>query len=139
MFCTAVNCIDGRTQLVVIDYLQQRFDVAYVDMVTEAAPVAILAEGPDSREAESIFRRVAVSRKAHGSMAIAVVAHADCAGNPVPDAAQREQLTAAVETLRQELPEMTAVGLWVDLEGEVHEVCHAKPHGRPSPGSAWHD
>ena len=41
-FATAVNCMEGRTQLPVIAYLKKKFEVDYVDMVTEAGPVKIL-------------------------------------------------------------------------------------------------
>ncbi len=54
-FCTVVNCIDGRVQLPVINYLADYFDVDYVDSITEAGPVAILAEKQSSDIAESIL------------------------------------------------------------------------------------
>jgi hypothetical protein len=44
-FATAINCIDGRAQIAVTDFLQRTFDVAYVDMITEPAPSKILSEG----------------------------------------------------------------------------------------------
>ncbi|MCK4916316.1 MAG: hypothetical protein KAS89_09095, partial [Candidatus Eisenbacteria sp.] len=78
-FCTVVNCMDGRVQLPVIRYLQNRFKVLYVDSVTEAGPVRSLAKPADETVSQSILRRVAVSRK-HGSKVVAVVAHDDCAG-----------------------------------------------------------
>ena len=34
-FCTAVNCMDGRVQLPVTSYLQERFNVEHVDSITE--------------------------------------------------------------------------------------------------------
>ena len=46
-FATAVNCMDGRVQKPVIEYLQKSFGVDYVDMVTEPGPNKILAEGKD--------------------------------------------------------------------------------------------
>ncbi|RKX75878.1 MAG: hypothetical protein DRP87_13470 [Spirochaetes bacterium] len=42
-FCTVVNFMDGRVQLAVIKYLQRRFDVDYVDTITEPGPNLILA------------------------------------------------------------------------------------------------
>lgn len=33
-FGTAINCIDGRTQEVVIDHMKQNYDIDGVDMVT---------------------------------------------------------------------------------------------------------
>ena len=37
-FATAINCIDGRTHLPVIDYMRGQFGVDFVDMVTEPGP-----------------------------------------------------------------------------------------------------
>jgi hypothetical protein len=33
-FGTAINCIDGRTPEVVIDYMKQKYNIEGVDMVT---------------------------------------------------------------------------------------------------------
>ena len=43
-FATAINCMDGRTQLPVIAYLKEKCKIDCVDMVTEAGPVKILAD-----------------------------------------------------------------------------------------------
>ena len=40
-FCTVVNCMDGRVQLPVIRYLQERFEVPYVDSITEVGPSGV--------------------------------------------------------------------------------------------------
>lgn len=66
-FCTAKNCIDGRTQLPVINWLSQRFDVEQVDLITEVSLVRVLALDPGSSEAMSICRQVDVSIQAHNS------------------------------------------------------------------------
>lgn len=112
-FCTAINCMDGRTQLPVIGYLQERFGVEYVDAVTEPGPVGILSSQPDSDAAQSIYRRVDISINAHQSVGIAVVAHHDCAGNPVPEEEQKKQLQASVRVLADRYPQMEVIALWV--------------------------
>ena len=43
-FYTVINCMDGRVQLPVIKYLQKRFNVEYVDSITEAGPNLVLSE-----------------------------------------------------------------------------------------------
>ena len=53
-FCTAINCMDGRVQLPVIQYLQKRFNVDFVDSVTEAGPNLILSEAEDPGLVQSI-------------------------------------------------------------------------------------
>lgn len=97
-FVTVINCMDGRTQLPVIKFLSERYNVDYVDSITEPGPVRILAErGPLM---ESIMSRVDISVNRHGSKVIAVVAHADCAGNPLPKKEQVAQMGEALRTLR---------------------------------------
>jgi len=121
LFCTVINCIDGRVQLPVISYLQNRFGVQYVDVVTEAGPVGVISQHPDSGDANSIFRRVEVSIEAHSSQDIAIIAHHDCAGNPVTDSEQRQQLKECLETLAKRYPNMALLGLWLDGNWTIHE------------------
>jgi hypothetical protein len=123
-FCTVVNCIDGRTQLPVIAYLQSRTGARYVDSVTEPGPVRILGE-PEGTEDEaaraSILRRVAVSVERHGSGLVAVVGHTDCGGNPAGEAQQMVQLERSVDVLAAAFPTVQVLGLWVDEDWTVSE------------------
>ena len=43
IFCTAINCMDGRVQAPVNAYLRTRFNADYVDAVTEPGPALVLA------------------------------------------------------------------------------------------------
>ncbi len=124
-FVTTVNCMDGRVQLPVINYLRERFDVPYVDSVTEAGPVRVLAENAESPETASILRRVGVSVGQHDSKVVAVIAHADCAGNSVDDATQRDQLRTSVALIAANYPGTRVLGLWLDAEWAVSELLHA--------------
>ena len=120
-FSTVINCIDGRVQLPVTAYLQNRLGVDYIDVVTEAGPVGLLSQRPDSGDANSIFRRVEVSIEAHSSQEVVIVAHHDCAGNPVTDFEQRQQLKVCLEILAKRYPPMELLGLWLDQNWTVHE------------------
>jgi len=124
-FCTAINCIDGRVQIPVINHLTGRFGVLYVDMVTETGPVARLSGSPGSSASASIFKRVDISVRAHGSRALAIVAHHDCAANIIPDEQQQSQLRTCVRYLARRYPKMTLLGLWVDANWKVEEVSSA--------------
>jgi hypothetical protein len=121
-FCTAINCMDGRTQLPVNDYLRNVLNVEYVDTITEPGPPKILAEQQDSPLAQSILSRLDISVNKHGSKSIALVAHHDCAGNPAPEDIQRQQLQAATKFLAQHYPDVTILALWVDSDWTVHDV-----------------
>ena len=121
-FFTAINCMDGRVQKPVIEYLTGRFGVDFIDTITEPGPVRILAEQMDPDLLRSIFRRVDVSIEKHASRGIAVVAHHDCAGNPYPASVQRDQLDKAVACVKSRYPEMPVIALWVDDSWSVSEV-----------------
>ncbi|MFH1865256.1 MAG: carbonic anhydrase [Candidatus Eisenbacteria bacterium] len=128
-FCTVINCMDGRVQLPVITYLQENLGVKYVDSVTEPGPVGILAERTDAPAVDSILRRVAISTGAHNSSAVAVVvvAHHDCGGNPADEATQRVQLTKALDFVSQNVPGVLVLGLWVDGNWSVSEAERREP------------
>ncbi len=121
-FCTAINCMDGRVQLPVIRYLQQRFGVDYVDTITEPGPNRILAERTNSALVQSILARLNISVEKHGSRGIAVVGHHDCAGNPAFREEQVQHLAQAVEFLRGQYANMEIIGLWVNERWQVEEV-----------------
>jgi len=124
-FCTAINCMDGRTQLPVNEYLRNKLGVDYVDTITEPGPARLLAEEPDSASTESIVSRVDISVKKHGSQNVAVVGHYDCTGNPAAEDKQKQQLDLAVRFLAARYPGVRIAGLWVDSAGSVEEFCTA--------------
>jgi len=112
-FCTIVNCMDGRTQLPVNTFMLKKTGADYADTITEPGPVRILCE-PDNPLQKSIFDRLDISVEKHGSKTICIVAHADCAGNPVSDDTQLEQLKSATVALKNRYPESTIIPVWVD-------------------------
>lgn len=121
-FCTAVNCIDGRVQLPVIEYLQKRFKVSYVDSITEPGPNLILAEQVNKNIVRSIFNRICISIEKHNSIGIAVVGHYDCAGNPAPRDKQDIHTIKAMQTIKYKFKDVEIIGLWVDENLDVVEV-----------------
>ena len=62
----------------------------------------------------------------HGSQFVAVVAHWDCTGNPVPEDRQKEHLDLAVRSVAARYPNVRVLGLWVDSRGSVEEFCAVK-------------
>lgn len=126
-FCTAVNCMDGRVQGPIISYLSKRFEGAYVDDITEAGPVNVLASDPESSRSKAIYRKIDISVNAHGSRVIAVVAHHDCAGNPKSQEEQLEDLRVSVEVLRRRYPDLQVIPLWVGEDWLVEEVVLSEP------------
>jgi len=121
-FCTAINCMDGRVQLPVIEYLMKRFQAKYVDIISEPGPNLILAKPGYSNLIRAIFRRVDISVNQHDSVGIAVAGHYDCAGNPADQAEQQEQTQAAIGRIKRRYDNIPVIGLWVDENWEVSEI-----------------
>ena len=128
-FCTVINCMDGRVQLPVISYLQKRFNVEYVDSITEAGPNLILSEQKNTIAIQSILGRLKISIENHNSVGVAIVSHHDCAGNPAPQDDQIMHIQKAIQLLRQQNRSIEIIGLWVDKNWEVHEVIENKLGG----------
>lgn len=121
-FYTAVNCMDGRVQRPVIDYLTERFGVDHVDMITEPGPNGILNRRDAPAAVDSILRRIDVSVHHHGSIGMAVIGHYDCAGNPGDEAHQIDDVRGAIVYLRLQYPDLPIIGLWIDETWTLSEV-----------------
>lgn len=116
-FATAINCMDGRVQKPVAEYIRDDFKVDYVDMITEPGPNKILAEGKNLQIIESLKKKVEISVTKHDSNIIAVVGHYDCAGNPGGENLQKEHLRKAVDTvISWGFPVKTIIALWLDAD-----------------------
>lgn len=121
-FCAVINCLDGRTQLPVIQFLMNRFNVKYVDMLTDAGPLGILTNDPESDRAKFFIERVNTVIRVHDIKELAVTGHWDCRGNPVPRERQLEQQREVILRYREIFPQLTIIGLWVDEAEQVHEI-----------------
>ena len=121
-FVTAINCMDGRVQLPVIDWLKMHLRADFVDMITEPGPNKILAENIEIGLIHSLKKRVEISVVKHASAQIAIVGHFDCAGNPVNKETQLSQIKAAVHTIQSWGFQIPVIGLWVDDHWTVHKI-----------------
>ncbi|MFW6414820.1 MAG: carbonic anhydrase [Thermodesulfobacteriota bacterium] len=121
-FCTAINCMDGRVQLPVIRYLQDRFNALYVDTITEPGPNLVLGKQTDEFLLSSILKRINISVQKHFSVGIALVGHYDCAGNPAAREEQEQHLISGIQFLSQQYLNIPIIGIWVDESLQVHEI-----------------
>ncbi len=121
-FATVLHCIDGRVQLPVLYYLQERFDVPYIDVITEAGIVRHIADPEDNPIKIASFASLSISIEKHCSTQVALVAHEDCAGNPKSQEEQEEELRRGLKELGLRFPELKRVALWCSLSGEIVEV-----------------
>jgi len=121
-FATAINCMDGRVQLPVINWLRENVAVDYVDMITEPGPDKILAEGAGAA-VDSIKARVLISVNKHGSDTILVAAHHDCAGNPVARAQHETHVRQSViKICSWNLPVKRVFGAWIGEDWKVEII-----------------
>ncbi|MFH1101163.1 MAG: carbonic anhydrase [Methanobacteriota archaeon] len=121
-FVTAINCMDGRVQMPIIEWMKQKNHIDFVDMITEPGPNKILAENKKSFDVDFIKKRVEISVKKHGSTLIAIVGHYDCAGNPVNNKIQKQQITSSVKTIQSWGFNVSVIGLWIDDQWKVHKI-----------------
>ena len=121
-FVTVINCMDGRTQEPVNTYLKKKYNVKFVDVITEAGPNGILATRENEQLVSSILSRVDISVNKHNSTNIAIVGHYNCAGNPVPKEQNNKQTLEAVEYIRKKYPSLEVIGLWVGDDWKVIEI-----------------
>lgn len=120
-FGTVLNCIDGRTQIPVIKWFKENFDVDYVDLITEPGMDKSLSQGYWI-EAERLREKVIISMTAHDSNIVAVVGHYDCAANPVSDCKHFRDIIASTYIVKSWCLPVSVVGLWVDEFWCVHVI-----------------
>ena len=120
-FYTAINCMDGRIQESVATYIKKEYNVLFVDMITGAGPVKILSCKKEEN-LKSILSCIDISLKKHKSKGIAIVAHYDCAGNPIADEEQKRLLQKAVIFLENKYINVSVCGLWVDKDRKIENV-----------------
>jgi carbonic anhydrase len=122
LVATAINCIDGRVQEPVTEYLKRKLGVIFIDMITDAGPDGILAQMTDYETIKAIKKRVTISVQRHGSKHIAVIGHHGCAGNPVDAYTHHSHIRSAVQSIRIWFPDIDVFGLWVNDSWGVEEI-----------------
>jgi len=122
-FACAINCMDGRVQDAVKNYMKENYRVDYVDMITEPGPNKILCEGKDCDKwvIDDIKKRIDISVNHHGSKVIAVAGHFGCAGNPAEKEEQIEQLKKCKEKVESFGFPAEVILLWVEGDWETVE------------------
>jgi hypothetical protein len=120
-FATVINCMDGRTQEPLIKWIKNKFNIQFVDTITEPGPDKILAEGPEHL-INSIRSRLLISFNKHGSKNVVLVSHYDCAGNPVSKDKHLSHLKKAIDLICSWDLNVNVIGVWVDENWQVNEI-----------------
>jgi carbonic anhydrase len=121
-FAAVVNCMDGRVQEPVNDYIKSNYQIDYVDVVTEPGPNKILADNANEAIISSIKKRLDISVNCHKANLIAIAGHYDCAGNPSDKEKQIEHVNKAIELLKNWEYDLEIIGLWVNERWEVEKI-----------------
>lgn len=114
-FFTAVGCMDGRVQEVIARFGRKKFQGTFPDTITEAGLVGLLAkDSVDDALLESVtFKVVTVSIGKHHSSGVIVHGHAECAGNPVSDDQQKDDIRRSIEVVKSLVGSVPVVGVFV--------------------------
>jgi len=116
---TCLNCMDGRVQLPVINWIKENYHVDFVDVITEAGMDNVLSNQHDIGE---VLRSITISVDINKSTRLFVVGHYDCRGNPVGEDVHRQEIISAVKRLKEHWPKHEIVGLWVNKNWSVEVV-----------------
>ena len=119
-FGAAINCIDGRVQEPVANWLKMQYQLDFIDVITEPGADGALAARPEV--AEQIKAKLLVSVQRHGSSVVALVGHFDCAAHPGSRDEHEEQIRRSLQAIRFWNLPVTVVGLWVNERWEVEVV-----------------
>lgn len=122
-YATALNCIDGRTQIPVTEWVINHVGVDFVDLITEPGMDRVLSHG-SWHDLDRIRKNAIVSIDAHNSHVIAVVGHYDCAANPVSDFQHLDDIKKSVQTVMSWCLPVEVIGLFVDAKWRVHVIPH---------------
>jgi hypothetical protein len=121
-FGTAINCIDGRTQQPVIDYIKQNYAVDIVDMITFPGANGIFSNKLRLVEASLAKHSASISVEKHNSRIVAIVGHYDCAGNPGDKSHHYVQIRKALQEISLRKLPAKIIGLYFNDNWQVEEV-----------------
>lgn len=120
-FATAINCIDGRVQKPVAEWMKEHCNVDYIDVITEPGADKALLDGK-----KSVKRSVSISINAHNSNAVAIAGHHDCAANPCLREEHLEQISKCAEIIKGWQLQVRVLGLWVNENWKIELVCDSE-------------
>jgi carbonic anhydrase len=110
-FVTCLNCMDGRVQKPMIQWLEKNHGAWHVDMITEAGMDGYLVSNEDVPE--SLKYKIDISVNKHGSKDIFVIGHHDCGGHPVDEVTHRQHIIKSVGKIKKLYPGCSVSGIWI--------------------------
>lgn len=121
IFATSINCIDGRIQLPISNWIKQKYSVDYVDMITHPGSDKIIGE-KNIEGISEIKTKTLVSINAHNSKLVVISGHHDCAGNPVSKETHLTQIKKSINIIKSWNLSVTVIGVWINDQWEIEEI-----------------
>lgn len=121
-FATVLNCMDGRIQAPVLDFVRRETGIEWVDNLAVPGPARAFSESGDPRLLDLIENGLRISVRSHGSRYICIVIHHDCAGCPFDRQTQEDLAREAVRRVSAWFPEATVRAIWVNEDWEVEPL-----------------
>ena len=119
-FATSISCMDGRIQEPISKWIKDKYPIDFVDTITEPGVNAMISR---RQNLDQLTKKVNISVNAHKSKLIVVSGHYDCAGNPIGEKEQIDQIKDGVTIIKSwEYRDVMVVGVWVDSNWSVLEV-----------------
>lgn len=130
-FFILVGCMDGRVQEVATAFGKQKFGARYSDTITEAGLVGKLSLNNPSLLESIKFKIVDVSVGKHHAKGVIVHGHSECAGNPVDDEQQKNDIRRSVEIIKSMVGSIPVIGVFVhrSKEDSTQWVAEEVPQG----------
>ena len=121
IFATSINCIDGRIQLPISNWIKQKYSVDYVDVITHPGSDKIIGE-KNIEGISEIKTKTLVSINAHNSKLVVISGHHDCAGNPVSKEMHLIQIKKSINIIKSWNCPVTVIGVWINDQWEIEEI-----------------
>lgn len=118
-FATAINCIDGRVQIPLIEWIKKEYSVDYVDMITTPGPEKVIL---GMKHTDYFKERIDISHEAHGSGVVIISGHYDCAANPISEKEHKAEIKQVVDIVRGWGYDVEVLGVWIDAAWQVEKV-----------------
>ncbi len=115
-FATAINCIDGRVQLPVAEFIKKNYAVEYVDMITVPGPDKVLSACRNMYEIGSLKDKLLFSYNNRDSKLIFIISHYGCLGNPSVKNVHLKQLRIAMKKVKKWCAQAKVYGIWINKE-----------------------
>lgn len=113
-FFTRVGCMDGRVQVPLRIYGQEKFDAEFPDTITDPGSVGLLANNPSEELLSRLKSELSISISKHNSKEILVSGHQECAANPVDDQTHRNEVKKSVKIIKNLIDsKIPVVGVFV--------------------------